>query len=171
MSKSTPNLDPLKTWREWFVKNEREWSESITKLMKDETVAQSMGQEINAAIHRQQMFTQGLASPMASMNIPSRADVVALGERIGHLEDSVARVEAALVRMESRSKPNVPRTRGARPVAKPAPASPAPATASVNTAAARTAPAGTAPARTALKATPARRAAAAKKPVKRASRA
>lgn len=161
MSKSTPNLDPLKTWREWFVKNEREWSESITQLMKDETVAQSMGQEINAAIHRQQMFTQGLASPMASMNIPSRADVVALGERIGHLEDSVARVEAALVRMESRSKPNVPRTRGARPAAKPAPANPAPVTASVNTAPSSTAP----------KATPARRAAAAKKPAKRASRA
>ncbi|MBH1965577.1 MAG: hypothetical protein I8H77_14640 [Comamonadaceae bacterium] len=166
MNKSNPNLDPLKTWREWFVKNEREWSESITKLMKDETVAQSMGQEINAAIHRQQMFTQGLASPMASMNIPSRADVVALGERIGHLEDSVARVEAALVRMESRSKPNVPRTRGERPAAKTATASPAPATASVNTA-----PASTAPSTTAPKATPARRAAAAKKPAKRASRA
>lgn len=155
MSKSNPSLDPLKTWREWFVKNEREWSESITKLMKDESVAQSMGQEINAAIHRQQMFTQGMASPMASMNIPSRADVVALGERIGHLEDSVARVEAALVRMESRSKPSTPRTRGTRPAAQSTPAG--------------STPVSTAPVSTAPKPTPAGKAAA-KKPTKRASR-
>ena len=156
MSKSNPSLDPLKTWREWFVKTEREWSESITKLMKDESVAQSMGQEINAAIHRQQMFTQGLASPMASMNIPSRADVVALSERIGHLEDSVARVEAALVRMESRSKPSTPRTRGTRPAAQSTPAA--------------STPVSTAPVSTAPKPTPAGKAAA-KKPAKRASRA
>ncbi|MET4577088.1 hypothetical protein [Ottowia thiooxydans] len=162
MSKSNSNLDPLKTWREWFVKNEREWSESITKLMKDESVAQSMGQEINAAIHRQQMFTQGLASPMASMNIPSRADVVALGERIGHLEDSVARVEAALVRMESRTKPSTPRTRGTRPAAKSTPAGSTPV---------GTAPVSTAPVNTAPKPTPAGKAAAARKPAKRASRA
>ncbi|WP_028602858.1 hypothetical protein [Ottowia thiooxydans] len=118
MNKSNSSLDPLKTWREWFVKNEREWSESITKVMKDDAVAQSLGQEINAAIHRQQMFTQGLAGPMASMNIPSRADVAALGERIGQLEDSVARVEAALVRIEARSKDSPPRTRGVDAAAK-----------------------------------------------------
>jgi hypothetical protein len=33
------------------------------------------------------------------MNLPSREDVLALADRIGRLEDAVARVEASLVRM------------------------------------------------------------------------
>ncbi len=110
-------MDPMKAWREWFVKNEREWSESLTNLMQEESVAQSLGQGINAAIHRQQMFTQGLAGPMASMNVPSRADVMALGERIGQLEDAVARVEAALARIGSQGKAAPSRTRSAPPSA------------------------------------------------------
>ncbi|MFT3821969.1 MAG: hypothetical protein QM750_30860 [Rubrivivax sp.] len=114
-------MDPLKAWREWFVKNEREWSESLTHLMQDDSVARTLGQGINAAVHRQQMFTQGLAGPMASMNLPSRADVVALGERIGQLEDVVARVEAALVRLQASGAERPPRTRRAPPAAKPAP--------------------------------------------------
>ena len=126
-TEGVPAMDPMKMWREWFVKNERDWSEQITKLMKDDSVAQSLGQGINAAIHRQQMFTQGLAGPMASMNLPTRADVVALGERIGRLEDVVARLEAALVRLEARGAERPPRTRQAPAPAKAEPAAKAPA--------------------------------------------
>ena len=96
---STPSFDPMKSWRDWIVKNEREWSESLSKVMKDETVARAMGQEVNASVYRQQMVSQAMAGPMAAMNMPTRDDVVALGERIGRLEDAVARVEALLVQM------------------------------------------------------------------------
>jgi hypothetical protein len=101
MSK-TPSLpataaDPLKAWRDWFVQNEREWSESLTRVMKTEEVARAVGQQINAAVHGQQMLTQGMAGPLGMMNLPTRDDVVALGERLGRLEDAVARMEAMLV--------------------------------------------------------------------------
>ena len=105
------NLDPMKAWRDWFVTNEREWSESLTRLMKDENVARTLGQEINASLHRQQMFTRELAGPMAAMNMPSRDDIVALGERLGRLEDAVARVEAALVQMNAGVSTSPARTR------------------------------------------------------------
>jgi hypothetical protein len=93
--------DPLRAWRDWFVQNEREWSESLTKLMKEEAVARAVGQQINAALHAQQMMTQGMARPLEMLNLPAREDVVALGERIGRLEDAVARLEAAVVQMRS----------------------------------------------------------------------
>ncbi|MCA0240666.1 MAG: hypothetical protein LCI02_07370 [Proteobacteria bacterium] len=89
--------DPVKAWRDWFVRNEREWSEALTRLMKDDGVARAVGQEINTALHAQQMLAQGMATPLALLNLPTRDDVVALGERIGQLEDAVARIEAALV--------------------------------------------------------------------------
>ena len=95
----TPPADPLKAWRDWFVENERTWSESLTGIMNSEPVSRAVGQEINAALHAQQMLTQGMATPMAMMNLPTREDIVALGERVGRLEDAVARVEAAVVQM------------------------------------------------------------------------
>jgi hypothetical protein len=93
--------DPLKAWRDWFVENERAWSESLTRVMNTEPVSRAVGREINAALHGQQMLTQGMAAPLAMMNLPTREDMVALSERVGRLEDAVARVEAALVQMRT----------------------------------------------------------------------
>lgn len=111
MSKShpTPDFDPMKSWREWFVKNERDWSESITRLLKDDKVSQGLGQEFNASLVQQQALTRNMADFMASMNMPTRDDFTALGERIGQLEDAIARIEALLVRTMARNAGDVPK--------------------------------------------------------------
>lgn len=116
---NTPTLDPMKDWRDWFIRSEREWSEGLTKLMKNDNVARALGQEINAGLYRQQMMTQGMAGPLAMMNLPTREDFIGLAERIGRLEDAVARVEAGLVQWrasQAQGAAKPPRTR------KPAPA-------------------------------------------------
>ena len=110
MSKNT-STDPLKAWRDWFVQNERDWSESLTKVMKTEAVSRAVGQEINNSLYGQQMLTQGMAGSLAMLNLPTREDFVALSERIGRLEDGVARIEAALVQARNAS----PQAVAARP--------------------------------------------------------
>jgi hypothetical protein len=90
----------MKAWRDWFVQNEREWSGSLTRIMKNEEVARAVGQEINASLMREQMLSQSMAGSLAKMNMPTRDDIVALSDRVGRLEDAIARVEAALVRMK-----------------------------------------------------------------------
>jgi hypothetical protein len=114
MSKTPAKNDPLKAWRDWFVENERAWSESLTGIMNSEPVSRAVGQEINAALHAQQMLTQGMAGPMAMMNLPTREDIVALGERVGRLEDAVARVEAAVVQMRGGASAKEPSAKPAR---------------------------------------------------------
>ncbi|MGE4242982.1 hypothetical protein [Ramlibacter sp.] len=114
------NTDPMKAWRDWFVKSERDWSEQLTSLMKDENVARLLGQEIHAGLYKQQMLAQSLAGPLAAMNVPTRDDLVAIGERIGRLEDAVARVEALVTRLAPLSAPRPARTRKA-PADAPAP--------------------------------------------------
>jgi len=108
------NLEPMKAWREWFLKNERDWSESLARMIKTDAVSQALGKELNAMLYGQQALSKSMAAPMAMMNLPTRAEMTALGERFGRLEDAVARIEAALVQMNSASgkgavKP--PRTR------------------------------------------------------------
>jgi hypothetical protein len=106
-------MDPAKAWRDWFVQSERDWSEALTRLMQDENISRTVGQEITAGLHRQQMLTQGMAGNLAMMGMPTRDEVLALGERIGRLEDAVARVEAAMTRIASADTPRPARTRKA----------------------------------------------------------
>ena len=109
----TPITDPMKAWRDWFVQSERDWSEQLTRLMKDDNVARTLGQEIQAGLYRQQMLAQSMAGSLAAMNVPTREDLVAIGERIGRLEDAVARVEALVTRAAPAAVPRPARSRKA----------------------------------------------------------
>ena len=104
-----PSFDWAKAWRDWFVQSERDWSEAVTRLLQDDNVSRTLGQEITAGLYRQQMLSQGMAGNLAMMNLPTRDEVVALGERIGRLEDAVARVEAGLVRIAASAAPALSR--------------------------------------------------------------
>jgi len=68
--KTPAPMDPLKAWRDWFVQNERQWSESLTQILKSEPVARTVGQEINASLYRQQMMTQGMAKELQQQIAP-----------------------------------------------------------------------------------------------------
>jgi hypothetical protein len=128
--KSPQSLDPLQAWRDWFIQSERDWSDALTRMMKDESVARTVGKEINAALYSQQMIKQGMAGPLAAFNLPTQQDIEALTDRIGRLEDAVARVEAGLLQMRNPSgtpSASPPRTRKALPAAAPdEPATPRP---------------------------------------------
>jgi ubiquinone biosynthesis protein UbiJ len=126
MSKEKPpaNLEPMQAWREWFLKNERDWSESLARMIKTDAVSKTLGKELNAMLYSQQALAKSMAGPMAMMNLPTRAEMTALSDRFGRLEDAVARIEAALVQMNSAAGKGAvqpPRTRKpARKTKKPA---------------------------------------------------
>ena len=63
------NFDPMKAWRDWFVKNERDWSESITRLIKDDAVSSALGQELKAQLYQQQAFAKSMAGPWSDCSL------------------------------------------------------------------------------------------------------
>jgi hypothetical protein len=42
------------------------------------------------------MFTESMAQYLAALNLPSRSDIMALGDRVGELEDTVAGLQVEL---------------------------------------------------------------------------
>jgi hypothetical protein len=122
--KKSPSLDPMRAWRDWFIGAEKEWSEGLTRLMKDETVARSLGHDFNASLHRQKMFAEVVGQTLATMNLPSRDEILALGERMGRIEDGLAAVQASLTQLHRSSA--APAAQPARPprTRKPAAAKP-----------------------------------------------
>jgi len=90
------NLDPVRLWREWYQKSEKSWNEGISQLMGDERVAKSTGKYLQEAVHAQRMFTESMAKWLANLNFPSRSDVLALSDRVGKLEDTIAGLQVEI---------------------------------------------------------------------------
>jgi hypothetical protein len=95
-SDKSVNLDPIRLWREWYQKSEKSWNEGLSQLMGDDRVAKSTGKYLQEAIHAQRMFTESMAKWLANLNFPSRSDVLALSDRVGKLEDTIAGLQVEI---------------------------------------------------------------------------
>ncbi|MBU3739200.1 MAG: hypothetical protein FGM55_09640 [Rhodoferax sp.] len=89
-------LSPARVWRDWIARSEAQWSESVSKLMKDERAGEVLNRQLTELqlMHRQ--FSEMAQASLAAANLPSRSDFEALDERMGRLEDGLAQVASAL---------------------------------------------------------------------------
>lgn len=95
MSKDN-EMDPVRLWREWFVKSEKAWSDSLTEMMGDERFSSGMGRYMHEALHTHRMFSEAMAQYLANLNIPSRADILDMSDRLAHIEDTLNQLQVEL---------------------------------------------------------------------------
>lgn len=98
MNKDNTNmeLDPVRLWREWYQKSEKSWNDAVTKVLSDDGFAKSTGKYLQEALHAQRMFAEAMAKWLANLNFPSRSDVLALSDRVGKLEDTIAGLQVEI---------------------------------------------------------------------------
>jgi len=89
-------FSPARMWREWIVKSEAQWSETVSQLLKDERTGSALNRQLDEMqlMHRQ--FSELAQASLAAANLPSRSDFEALDERMGRLEDGLAQLAAAV---------------------------------------------------------------------------
>ncbi len=97
MSTDNVNLDPVALWRDWIVKSEAQWSESMSGLLKDERAGKVLKRQIGEARMAHRQFGEMAQAAMAAAYLPTRGDIEALDERMGRLEDGLAQVSAQIV--------------------------------------------------------------------------
>lgn len=92
-------FSPARMWRDWVVKSEAQWSETLSQLLKDERTGETLNRQLSELqlMHRQ--FSEFAQASLAAANMPSRSDIEALDERMGRLEDGLAQVAAALTQL------------------------------------------------------------------------
>ena len=98
--RSTPP-DPFRMWREWFQENEKRWSDTMTEIMGDDRYAQGMGRSFQEMLHTHKMLTDAMAQYLGAMNLPSRSDILDLGDRLGALEDTIASLQAEIGKLRN----------------------------------------------------------------------
>ena len=89
-------FSPARLWRDWIVKSEAQWSDTVSQLLKDERTGEALNRQISEMqlMHRQ--FSELAQASLAAANLPSRTDLEALDERMGRLEDGLAHLAAAV---------------------------------------------------------------------------
>jgi hypothetical protein len=112
-----PSLDPFSLMRRWM----KEWEDLMNKhggewLEKPEIV-QAVQKLTAARLEAQAAASEGAAKMLAAVNMPSKADVEALGARLAAIEATLARIEAHQLGIGAARKqaPSPPRTRKPSP--------------------------------------------------------
>ena len=119
MSDQDP-INPVRLWREWFVKSEKAWSQALTEAMGDERFSKGMGRYMQEALHTHRMFSESMAQYLANLNLPSRQDILDLGDRLGQVEDALASVQVELRELRTRVAQGVAPKADGTPAGKPA---------------------------------------------------
>ena len=99
--KGFPEMNFFALWRDWFIKSEGQWNEVLSEFMKDERIVEMMGKEMQQAVFMQKMAEESMQRYLAAVNLPSRLDLEKLGDRVGKMEDGLAKLQAEIVQLRS----------------------------------------------------------------------
>jgi len=92
-------LEPMRMWREWYQKSEKQWSEMLTEVMADEKFGKGFGHMFQEWLHAQHMISELIGQQLAAFNMPSRADILDVRDRLGEVEDGLGQLAAEIAQL------------------------------------------------------------------------
>ena len=95
MSQNKP-FDPAALWQEMIQKWEQEINAWSGKVTETEQFSAVMGQATKMQMVAQRAFGDQMEKMLRSMNLPSKAQIDMLGERIEAVEEAIDRLRLAL---------------------------------------------------------------------------
>ncbi len=99
----SPNPDFAAAWREWLSKSEGQWNSYLNQVMGTPEFSQNAGRSMDLYLHFQRTMNEAMGAWFTAINVPTRNDVLELGERLLDIEGRLAAIEAALSRVTAPS--------------------------------------------------------------------
>ena len=93
------DVDPLATWRDLLSQWEQGMNAMANRAMASDEYSSSMNGALSATLKLQETMRQFMAVQLANANLPSRAEVQAIAERVGGLEARLDRITRLLERI------------------------------------------------------------------------
>lgn len=108
-------FDLVATWQDMVQKWEHEINTWSGKLTESEQFGAMIGQATKVSLVAQRAFAEQMESVLRSLNLPSKAQVDAMTERLDSIEDSIDRLRLAIEGMQGNaSAPATPEPRRTR---------------------------------------------------------
>ncbi|MGJ7608301.1 hypothetical protein ACSFA7_28475 [Variovorax sp. LT1R20] len=95
MNKFSP-LDPMAMWRELTAQWEKSTNEFANETMASDPFRQGMHGGMNASLTAQKGLGDLMARYLTMLNLPTRADIQALGEQLQSIDDHLANISRAI---------------------------------------------------------------------------
>jgi polyhydroxyalkanoic acid synthase PhaR subunit len=89
-------VDPLAMWREWVAQSERQWNAFLNQAMATDEFSKAMGRFMDFYLNLQKGMNETMSRYLQLVNMPSRQEVLALGERLSGIDERLSRIEALL---------------------------------------------------------------------------
>lgn len=89
-------VDPLALWRDWVANSERQWNAFLNNAMATDEFSQTMGRMMDVYLNVQKQMNEVMGRYLQIINVPTRNDVMAIGERLSQIEDRLVSIEDAL---------------------------------------------------------------------------
>lgn len=103
-SSSKDRPDPAEAFRNLVTEWERGFDAMANRFMGTEEFSRSMNQLQDMQLSMQKRFNEAMAEQLSHFNIPSRDDILRLGEAVHALDKRVARVETMLLKKAKKKK-------------------------------------------------------------------
>lgn len=104
-----PPPDPLTLWRNMASQAEEQWNTYLNQAMGTDAFAVAMGRSMEGFLGMQARLAQTFEQTLKAWNVPTRSDIVALGQRLTDIEERLDHLAALMVRDEDDDEPR-PRT-------------------------------------------------------------
>lgn len=115
MSDRQPPNDPMERFRELVTEWERGFDALANRFMGTDEFSRTMNQFQNAQLSMQKTFADAMARSLANVNLPSRDDVLRLGETVHEMDMRLARMEQRLEELAQAAGVAAPRPRKGPP--------------------------------------------------------
>jgi hypothetical protein len=93
--------DPVQMWHSFLADMEKQVNSFSNQAMQSEEFSRVMGQMTGASAGAKKAFGDFMERYLAAMNLPSRSELVDLGERLHHIEGRLNDIMSLLQRVHA----------------------------------------------------------------------
>lgn len=112
MAKKT---DPFDAWRQWLDRSEHQINELLGEFTSSSRFSKAQARMMEALLKTQQGMNKAAERSFATLNMPSRTDILDLGGRLAQVEERLANIERVLLALVGEKSGLAPEERPPRP--------------------------------------------------------
>jgi len=98
---AAPIPDPMAAWRAFVTQSEQQWNAFLNQAMGSDQYSQTLGRMMEMYAGMQKTMADQMARYLGALNMPTRSDVMTLGDRLAMIEDRLAGIERMLARVDA----------------------------------------------------------------------
>jgi Poly(R)-hydroxyalkanoic acid synthase subunit (PHA_synth_III_E) len=91
--------DPVASWREWMAQSESRLNAVFNEVMATDGYGRLMGGLTKIFVSMQKTMTEGMERYFTALSLPTRSDVLDLGQRLSMIETRLLSIENNLAKI------------------------------------------------------------------------